>query len=182
MTDAGLADVRRLIEAAEIQQKVAELGRRIAADYRDRPLTVVGVLTGGVVLVSDLIRCIELPLRVGMIRASSYRGRATSPGTLSLDADILPDIRDRDVLVVDDIFDTGRTLTSVVERIRAGHPRSVRGVVLLWKENRREVDWEPDYFGFKIPDVFVVGYGLDYNDEHRSLPFVAAMEEADFRH
>lgn len=172
--------MNRLIEAADIRRKVADLGRRIADDYRGRPLTVIGVLTGSLILVSDLIRCIDLPLRIGMIEASSYRGRATEPGEITLDARLLPDIRDRDVLVVDDIFDTGRTLTTVIDRIRRAGPRSVRGVVLLWKERRREVDWEPHYYGFKIPDVFVVGYGLDYNDEHRSLPYVAALEQADF--
>jgi hypoxanthine phosphoribosyltransferase len=172
--------VKRLIEAAEIQAKVAELGRLIADDYRGRPLTVIGVLTGGVVLVSDLIRSIDLPLRVGMIHASSYRGKATAPGALALAAELLPDIRGRHVLVVDDIFDTGRTLAAVIDHIRAANPCSVRGAVLLWKERRREIDWEPHYFGFKIPDVFVVGYGLDYNDEHRSLPYVAALEPGDF--
>lgn len=172
--------MKRLIEATEIQARVVELGRKIADDYRDRPLTVIGVLTGSVILVSDLIRSIDRPLRLGMIQASSYRGKATSPEELSLDLSYIPDIRGRHVLVVDDIFDTGRTLAAVFEQLQRGEPASVRGAVLLWKERRRETTWEPDYFGFKIPDVFVVGYGLDYNDEHRSLPYVAALEESDF--
>ncbi len=172
--------MKRLIEAAEIQAKVAQLGRQIADDYRGRPLTVIGVLTGSVILVSDLIRSIDLPLRVGMIQASSYRGKATVPDKMSLDVSLLPDIRDRNVVVVDDIFDTGRTLAAVIEHLHTAQPCSIRGAVLLWKERRRETGWEPDYFGFKIPDVFVVGYGLDYNDEHRSLPYVAALEEGDF--
>jgi hypoxanthine phosphoribosyltransferase len=172
--------VRRLIEAAEIQARVTELGRQIADDYRGRPLTVIGVLTGSVILVSDLIRSIDLPLRVSMIQASSYRGKATVPDKISLDVSRLPEIRDRHVLVVDDIFDTGHTLAAVTDHLHAAQACSVRGAVLLWKERHRETDWEPDYFGFKIPDVFVVGYGLDYNDEHRSLPYVAALEESDF--
>jgi len=172
--------VRRLIEAAEIQAKVAQLGGQIADDYRGRPLTVIGVLTGSVILVSDLIRCIDLPLRVSMIQASSYRGKATVPGGISLDLSRLPDIRGRNVLVVDDILDTGHTLAAVIGHLRAAQACSVRGAVLLWKERRRETEWQPDYFGFKIPDVFVVGYGLDYNDEHRSLPYVAALEAGDF--
>jgi hypoxanthine phosphoribosyltransferase len=171
--------VKRLIEAAEIRDKVAALGRQIAADYAGRPLTVIGVLTGSVILVSDLVRSIELPLRVGMIHASSYR-TGSVPGELTLDASLLPDIRNRDVLVVDDIFDTGRTLAAVVERVRAAGALSTRGAVLLRKERPRQVDWEPDYIGFTIPDVFVVGYGLDYKDDHRSLPYVAALEESDF--
>lgn len=172
--------MKRLIEAADIQTKVAELGRSIAEDYRGRPLTVIGVLTGSVILVSDLVRSIELPLRVCMIQASSYRGKATSPSALSLDLDRLPDLRDRHVLVVDDIFDTGRTLAAIIDRIGDAQPASVRGAVLLWKDRARETEWEPHYFGFKIPDVFVVGYGLDYNDEHRCLPYVAALEASDF--
>lgn len=171
--------MRRLIEATEIREKVAGLGRQIAADYAGRPLTVIGVLTGGVILVSDLVRSIELPLRVGMIHASSYR-TGSVPEELTLDASLLPDIRNRDVLVVDDIFDTGRTLTAVVERIRAAGALSVRGAVLLRKQRRRQVLWEPDYIGFTIPDVFVVGYGLDYKDDHRSLPYVAALDQSDF--
>jgi hypoxanthine phosphoribosyltransferase len=172
--------VRRLIEAADIQVKVAQLGRRIAADYAGRDLTVIGVLTGGMILVSDLIRSIDLPLRVGMIYASSYRGKTTTSGSLTLDAALLPDIRGRDVLIVDDIFDTGRTLSAVIERVRREGARTTKAAVLLWKECRRSVDWEPHYFGFRIPDVFAVGYGLDYNDDHRSLPFIAALEEGDF--
>jgi hypoxanthine phosphoribosyltransferase len=168
--------VRRLIEAAEIQQRVTELGRQITADYRGRPLTVIGVLTGSLVLVSDLIRTIELPIRVGMIRASSYAGRTTTGNAVSIDLNLLPDVRARDVLIVDDVFDSGRTLTALVERLQTCDAASVRTAVLLWKERPRETEWTPDYFGFRIPDVFVVGYGLDYNDEHRSLPYVAALD------
>ncbi len=171
--------MRRLIEAADIQARVTELGRQITTDYRGRPLTVVGVLTGSLVLVSDLIRTIELPLRVGMIRASSYAGRTTTGSDVSIDLNLLPDVRGRDVLIVDDVFDSGRTLTALVDRLQASEAASVRAAVLLWKDRARETDWTPDYFGFRIPDVFVVGYGLDYNDEHRSLPYVAALDSAD---
>jgi hypoxanthine phosphoribosyltransferase len=171
--------VRRLIEAADIQTRVTELGRQITADYLGRPLTVVGVLTGSLVLVSDLIRTIELPLRVGMIRASSYAGRTTKGTEVQVDLNLLPDVRARDVLIVDDVFDSGRTLTALVERLQTCEAASVRAAVLLWKERPRETEWTPDYFGFRIPDVFVVGYGLDYNDEHRSLPYVAALDPAD---
>lgn len=171
--------MRRLLEAAEIQARVVQLGRQITDDYRGRPLTVIGVLTGSLILVSDLIRSIELPLRVGMIEASSYRGRVTAPGEIALDARLLPDIRDRHVLIVDDIFDSGRTLVAVIDHVQSSNPQSVRVAVLLRKERPREIHWEPHYIGFRIPDVFVVGYGLDYNDEHRSLPYVAALEEGD---
>jgi hypoxanthine phosphoribosyltransferase len=171
--------VKRLIEADQIQAKVAQLGRQITDDYRDRPLTIVGVLTGSMVLVSDLIRSIDLPLRVGMIQASSYRGKTTVAENLALNVGQLPDVRRRHVLVVDDIFDTGNTLAAVMRHLDSAQASSVRGAVLLWKERSREGDWIPDYFGFKIPDVSVVGYGLDYNDEFRSLPFIAALDEGD---
>ena len=171
--------MRRLIDEAEIREAVIELGRQISSDYRNRPLTILGVLTGSIVLLSDLVRRIDLPLRVGLIQASSYRGRATAPGELAVNAELLPDIAGRDVLLVDDIFDTGKTMVALLETIKKKKPRSVRCAVLLWKKDRTEVNLEPDYHCFKIPDAFVVGYGLDYNDEYRHLPYVAALDEDD---
>ncbi len=171
--------MRILLDESRIRDGVAMLGRRIADEYRDKPLTVLGVLTGSIVLLADVIRCIDVPLRVGLIQASSYRGRAVRPGELTITDDLLPDIASRNVLLIDDIFDTGRTLTALLERVRQRRPASLRSAVLLWKEGRSEVAGEPDYFCFKIPDVFVVGYGLDYNDEYRHLPYIAALEEAD---
>jgi hypoxanthine phosphoribosyltransferase len=171
--------VKRLIEEEQIRQAVEQLGKRLSADYADRSLTVLGVLTGSVVLLADLIRKIDRPLRVGLIQASSYRGQAVDPGELRVSTELLPDVRDRDVVLVDDIFDTGRTLQTLLEIVGRYKPRSVRSAVLLWKENRSQVDFEPDYHCFKIPDVFVVGYGLDYNDEHRHLPYIAALEQGD---
>lgn len=168
-----------LLNEDQIRDGVIALGRRIAADYRGRPLTVLGVLTGSIILLSDLIRRIDVPLRVALIQASSYRGKAVTPGELSIDAGLLPDISGRDVLIVDDIFDTGRTLAKLVERIRDKDPNSVRSAVLLWKEGRSEVEYTPDYSCFTIPNEFVVGYGLDYNDEYRHLPYIAALEEGD---
>jgi len=171
--------VKRLIDQAEIRREVEALGHRIAEDYRGRPLTILGVLTGSIVLLSDVIRQIDLPLRVGLIQASSYRGRSTSPGELSVNDELLPDITDRDVLLVDDIFDTGHTMQRLLELIADKQPRNVRSAVLLWKEDRSTVEIEPDYHCFRIPDVFVVGYGLDYNDEYRHLPYIAALEDGD---
>ena len=179
MRQQGRAAVRQLIGAADISKKVASLAQRVADDYRDRPLTVLGVLTGSIVLISDLIRAMELPLRVGLIQASSYRGRGTDPARLTVNDALLPDIADRDVLLVDDIFDTGQTLSALYETVRQKSPRSVRSAVLLWKQGRSRVSLEPDYHCFCIPDVFVVGYGLDYNDEYRHLPYIAVLEEVD---
>ena len=165
-----------LITEAEIRDQVAELGRRITADYRDRPLTVIGVLKGSIVLLSDLIRQIAVPHRLGLLQASSYRGRTTIPGELVLNRELLPEVGGRDVLLLDDIFDTGRTLATLLKVVAELQPRSLKSAVLLWKEGRQTVPVQPDYHCFKIPDEFVVGYGLDYNDDFRHLPYVAALE------
>lgn len=171
--------MKRLINEADIRTEVAALGRQIAADYSDRPLTVLGILTGSIIFLSDLIRQIELPVRVGLIQASSYRGRSTRPSMLNISTELAPDISGRDVLLIDDIFDTGQTLSSLLGPVTEREPNSVRSAVLLWKKGRRMADVEPDYHCFKIPDVFVVGYGLDYDDEYRHLPYIAALDDQD---
>ncbi len=171
----GRDAVRCLISEDEIRRAVSDLGRKVSDDYRDQPLTILGVLTGSIMLVTDLIRQIELPLRLGLIQASSYRGTATSPGQLTVNTSLVPDVTDRDVLLVDDIFDTGRTIQGVVERLHDFRPRSIRVAVLLWKQSRTVVDFAPDYYCFAIPDEFVVGYGLDFNDEYRHLPYIGVL-------
>jgi hypoxanthine phosphoribosyltransferase len=171
--------VKQLLSEAQIRDGVERLAGEIGQFYSGRPLSVIGVLTGSLVLVADLIRRIDLPLRVGVIQARSYRGAATRPGPLTVNDTMLPDIRYRDVLLVDDIFDTGHTLATLVSQIRFLEPRSVRSAVLLRKLGRQEVDFSPDHVAFEIPDQFVVGYGLDYQDAYRHLPFVAALEPHD---
>ncbi len=164
-----------LISEAEIQRRVAELGRQIEADYRGRALTIVAVLTGSLVLLADLIRQIRIPLRVALLQASSYKGATTTAGTLVLNEAFTPDVAGRDVLLLDDILDTGRTLSTLVARMHDRGARSVKTAVLLRKQGRQEVAIEPDYCGFPIPDKFVVGYGLDFDDEYRHLPFVGVL-------
>ena len=168
-----------LIEAEEIREAVEVLGQRLATDYAGKTLTVVGVLTGSVMLLADLVRAMNLPLRISLIRASSYRGSATRGGELEVDEQLLDDVEGRDVLLVDDIFDSGRTLERLLGTIGEHQPLSLRSAVLLWKTDRREVDLEPDYHCFRIPDVFVVGYGLDYNGEYRYLPHIAGLDDSD---
>ena len=164
-----------LLTAEEIQNRIGELARQIAADYRDRPLTIVGVLTGSLIFLADLVRRLDLPLRIGLIQASSYRGAVTRPGELRVGPDLVPDVRDRHVLLLDDILDTGQTLAHLVRHLRDLGPLSVRVAVLLRKLGRQTVAFDPDYTGFDIPDAFVVGYGLDYNDEYRNLPHIAVL-------
>lgn len=171
--------MRRLIDETTIQNRVQELGRELSELYADRPLTVVGVLTGSVLFLADLVRAIDVPHRVGVVQASSYRGRTIRPGELTVDMNLLPDVRGRDVLIVDDIFDTGNTLQRLVESLVHCEPQSIRTAVLLVKDGRCEVEMAPDFHCFRIPDVFVIGYGLDYNDDYRHLPWIGALDEAD---
>jgi hypoxanthine phosphoribosyltransferase len=167
-----------LIPAERIQARVAELARQIASDYQDRrPLTIVGVLTGSLMFLADLVRQLDLPLRIGLIQASSYRGAVTSPGALQVSPELAPDVRGRHVLLLDDILDTGQTLDHLVGHFRGLDCLSLRVAVLLRKQGRQQVAVAPDYCGFDIPDAFVVGYGLDYNDEFRHLPYIAVISE-----
>ncbi|MCI0684544.1 MAG: hypoxanthine phosphoribosyltransferase [Gemmataceae bacterium] len=166
-----------LIPADQIQQRVAELARQIARDYHDRPLTIVGVLTGSLIFLADLVRHLDLHLRIGLIQASSYRGETTTPGELTISPELLPELRGRHVLLLDDILDTGQTLVRLVERLQTLEIASLRTGVLLRKIGRQQVAFEPDYTGFDIPDAFVVGYGLDYNDEYRHLPYLAVLKD-----
>jgi hypoxanthine phosphoribosyltransferase len=171
--------MKTLLTKDQLAEGVANMASEIAETYRDRQLTIVGVLTGSVVLMADLIRLLELPMRVGVIDASSYRGQTTTRGELTINSDLLLDISGRDVLLIDDIFDTGHTLVQVLEKMREHNPASLRSAVLLRKRSRNEVQVQPDFVAFDIPDEFVVGYGLDYEDMYRNLPYLAAMEQED---
>ena len=171
--------MRILLDEKELNAGVERLASEIDQHYgKDRPLTVIAVMTGSLVLLSDLIRRLSMPQRVGVIQASSYRGGMKS-GELTVDAKMLIDVKNRDVLLVDDIFDTGHTITRVMERLKELGPKSVKSCVLLHKRERQEVDYTPDYAAFHIPNEFVVGYGLDYEDMYRNLPYLAVLEELD---
>ena len=171
-------DLKTLLSEREIRDAVGQLARRLNDDYAQRPLTLIGVMTGSFMFLADLIRLLQMPLRVGVVQASSYRGD-TSRGQLVINSEMMPDIAQRDVLVVDDIFDTGHTLVEVLRLMRELQPTSIRTAVLLLKEGRQEVVLQPDYVAFRIPDAFVVGYGLDYQDQYRNLSYIAALERAD---
>lgn len=164
-----------LISADRIHARVDELAAEIVRVYDGKPVTVVGILTGCLMFTADLIRKIDLPLRVAFITASSYRGETVVPGRLEIRDELLPDIAGRHILLLDDILDTGKTLTRVVAHLIDRGAASVKVGVLLRKVGRQEVPFEPDFVGFTIPDKFVVGYGLDYNDEHRHLPFIGVL-------
>jgi hypoxanthine phosphoribosyltransferase len=167
--------VEPLIDEAAIRDRLEAMGRQIEHDYRDKPLTIVAVLTGSLIALADLIRRIRIPLRIALVQASSYRGATTTATTLVINDAFAPDVAGSDVLLLDDILDTGQTLSALVQHIVDRGARSVRTAVLLRKIGRQIVPIEPDYCGFVIPDVFVVGYGLDYNDDYRHLPFVGVL-------
>ncbi len=165
-----------LLDQEQIQDRVRQLGQQIESDFQGRPLTIVAVLTGSLIFLADLMRQIQLPLRVALLQASSYRGATTvSSGALAINEAFVPDVAGRDVLLLDDILDTGHTLATLVRHMHERGASSVRTAVLLRKLGRQVVHVEPDYCGFTIPDAFVVGYGLDYNDDYRHLPHVAIL-------
>ncbi len=167
-----------LLNEPEVREGVQRLADQISATYGNRPLTIVGLMTGCIVLQADLIRLLKMPLRVGVLQASSYRN-STERQSLVINSELMLDISQRDVLLIDDIFDTGHTLNEVLGRLRHLNPTSIRSAVLLRKTGRRQVELEPDFVVFEIPDEFVVGYGLDYCDQYRNLPYIAALEPSD---
>jgi hypoxanthine phosphoribosyltransferase len=169
--------MRVLLSAEQIQTSIDRLAAEIREREAGRPLTVIAVLTGSIIFLADLIRKLDMPLRVGVLQARSYLG--TERGTLAVNADMMPEVAGRDVLVIDDIFDTGHTLVEVLSLLDGLKPRSIRTAVLVLKQGKQLVQLRPDYVGFEIPDVFVVGYGLDYNDAYRNLPYLAALEPHD---
>ncbi|MBN1394823.1 MAG: hypoxanthine phosphoribosyltransferase [Pirellulales bacterium] len=169
--------MKTLLTEEQLGEGIRRLAAEIKKHYEGRPLTIIGVMIGSIVLLADLIRLLDMPMRVDLVKARSYREGSTRPGPLVINVDMLSEsIQGRDVLLVDDIFDTGRTLWELIPQIDDLGPMSVRSAVLLWKEGRREVAMKPDFAAFKIPNEFVVGYGLDYRDQYRNLPYVALLE------
>jgi hypoxanthine phosphoribosyltransferase len=169
--------VETLITEAAIQDRIRALGQEIEQEYTGKPLTIVAVLTGSLIVLADLVRQIRIPHRIALLQASSYRGATTTATTLVINESFAPDVTGRDVLLLDDILDTGQTLSALVQHIADRGARSVRTAVLLRKIGRQTVPFEPDYCGFTIPDAFVVGYGLDFNDDYRHLPYVGILKD-----
>jgi len=165
---------RILITEHQIARRIRMLAREIERDYRGREMVVVSLLNGTVMFLADLIRHLSLPLRLDFIGVSSY-GAGTESGELVFTKELRLDVRGRDVLLVDDILDTGKTLSRVVPKLRALKPRRIKVCVLLDKPARRVEKVKADYIGFKIPDYFVVGYGLDFAERYRNLPFVGIL-------
>ena len=166
---------RILISEEEIRQKVRELGELITAEYRNKDLFVIGILKGSIVFLSDLIRAISLPLQLDFIAVSSYGTSTHTSGVVRILKDLEADIMSRDVLIVEDIIDTGLTLSYLKENLLTRNPASLKICTFLDKPSRRRVPLVPDYNGYEIPDEFVVGYGLDFNENFRNLPYIGVL-------
>ncbi len=169
--------MKTLLTEEQLRQGIDRLAGEIRQHYQQRPLTMVGVLTGSLMFLTDLVRRLDNPLRIELIQARNHRQGSTRPGPLVIDLDLLSsDVRGRDVLVVDDIFHTGNTLWELLPQIDELEAVSVRTAVLLRKAGQSQVPIKPDFVGFDIADAFVVGYGLDYRDKYRNLPYLAALD------
>ncbi len=165
-----------LINEDEIRARVAELAGEINRDYGNKPLVVVCILKGSVVFFADLVRRLTMPVRFDFMALSSYENARVSSGIVRVAMDLYETIEDKDILIVEDIIDTGHTLSHLRELLSSRAPKSIRFCTLLDKPSRREANIHPDYCGFTIDDHFVVGYGLDCGGEHRQLPYVAIMK------
>ena len=180
-----MPELKVLIPRADVAQRVSELGAQISKDFAGQSVILVGVLKGAAIFLSDLARNLDLDATFDFIGVSSYGNRPTpsqelmsgwdSTGEVKLTKDVDQSMKDRNIILVEDILDTGLTMTYLKQLLMARQPRSLKVAALLDKPSRRKLPLEGDYVGFKIPDEFVVGYGLDYNDEYRQLPFVAVL-------
>lgn len=165
-----------LISEEEIARKVKELGKQLTEDYKGKDLLIVGILKGCMLFLSDLVRAIDLPLTMDFMVVSSYGTATKSSGVVRILKDLEKEIEGKDVLIVEDIVDTGLTLSYLIENLKTRNPNSVKVCTLLDKPDRRKSQVELSYIGFTIPDEFVVGYGLDYAEVYRNLPFVCVLK------
>ena len=166
-----------LIEAREIEEKLAELARQVDRDYAGRELLLVGVLKGAVFVMADLARRLTIPTAMDFMAVSSYGSSTSSSGVVRILKDLDTEIEGLDVLIVEDIVDSGLTLDYLTKNLRSRRPRSLEVLSLLTKPTRREVELPIRYVGFEVPDVFVVGYGLDYAEHYRGLPHIVTLRE-----
>ena len=169
-------DVKELVlNEEQIAQKVAELGKQISEDYAGEELVIISVLTGAIPFTADLLRKLEGDISLDTIIASSYGSGTTSSGTVKISKDITTDVTGKNVLLVDDVFDTGLTMSLLVENLKQRGAKSVKSCVFLDKPSRRKVGYQVDYIGYEIPDAFVIGYGLDYDGKYRQLPYIGII-------
>jgi hypoxanthine phosphoribosyltransferase len=174
-----MAKTRILLSQEEIRDKVKQLSAEVSEDYKDKNLLIICVLKGAVVFLSDFIRYLTIPVEVDFMAVSSYGHSTTTSGVVRILKDLEAGIENRDIIILEDIIDSGLTLGYLRENLLSRNPRSIKIVTLLDKPERRLMDIEPDYCGFCIPDEFVVGYGLDFNEKYRNLPDLCVLLEFD---
>lgn len=165
-----------LLSKDQIQQKVSEIGAKISKDYTGKNLLMVSILKGSVLFMSDLMRAIDIPARIDFMSVSSYGAGVKTSGVVKIVKDLDIPLEGYDLLIVEDILDSGLTLNYIIEILKSRNPQSVKICTLLDKPDRRKVDVTTDYCGFVIPDEFVVGYGLDYAEKYRNLPFIGVLK------
>lgn len=168
--------VKELIPEAEITKRIRELGEQISRDYEGKELHVICILKGGVFFMCELVKHITVPVTHDFMSVSSYGDGTMSSGRIKIVKDLDDSIQEKEVLIVEDIIDSGRTLHHLLQLLRPRNPKSIRLCTLLDKPDRREMEIPVDYTGFSIPDLFVVGYGLDYAQHYRNLPYVGVVE------
>jgi len=173
----GLLPNEVLYSQEQIKTRVRELAVQISRDYEGKELIVIGVLKGAFIFMADLIRCLTIPCRVDFVRLASYGAGAVSSGKVVMTKDIETSIKDQEILIVEDVVDTGLTLSFLINWLQERNPRSLKVCAMLDKRQRRQVPFEADYVGFTIEDGFVVGYGLDFNEKARFLPDICVVTE-----
>jgi hypoxanthine phosphoribosyltransferase len=168
---------RVLFDEPAILRRLDDMAAQISEEYRDRELTVIAVLNGSLIFMSDLLRRIPLPLKLDCLSVVSYHGKTQTGGEVILRQVALPDVVDRHILILDDILDSGYTLAAIREKLKTAKPRSIRMCVLLSKKKQRARHVNADYVGFEIEDEFVVGYGLDFMERYRNLPYIGVLRK-----
>jgi hypoxanthine phosphoribosyltransferase len=167
-----------LISQQELNRRIKDLGRRISEDYQDRDVVMIGVLKGAFAFFADLVRAIQVPVELDFLVVSSYQGSTKSTGRVKVISDLTVDIKGQDVIVVEDIVDSGLTLSFLKKKLLMRHPNSLRVCALLDKPERRTINVPIEYVGFTIPNKYVVGYGLDHQNRYRNLPYIAVLDQA----
>ena len=167
----------KMFTEEQISEKVKELGKQIENDYKGEEVLLVGILKGANVFLCDLIRQIDLDVKIDLMSVSSYGSGTESSGTVKILKDLDADIHNRNVIIVEDIIDSGRTLSNLVKELKVRGPKSLKLCTLLNKPSRRVVDVDVEYIGFEIEDKFIVGYGIDYAEKYRNLPYIGIVED-----
>lgn len=167
---------KTLFSREKINERVKELGKELSEVYKDKDLVVVSLLRGSFIFCADLVREINVPVEVDFITTASYGHEEVSTGNVEIVHDLRTEIKGKDVLIVDDIMDSGNTIKKVLDHLLEKEPESINICVMLDKPSRRKVELEPDYIGFSIPDVFIVGYGLNYGNYYRNIPYIFTFD------